>query len=408
MNQIRKNLFFGVLHEAVWGASWALLNPLTFLEMALKDLGGTAKSAGLLSGLLFAALNFIQIFSAFWLSPRWTHPKKCAPMHLPAISCVAGMAALFYFFPDMNPSVKIAIFLALGLGFFAGVGVVMPHWVGMIGRSIPRDFRGRYFAWCFALSNLAGVGTGILGAHWAAAGGLKWGFALCFAVAVPIQLLCITLLSRMEPLEAEPEKPGPMLPYLKSRWNTVHAASSFGIFVGLNLLLQLATASGVLFTPYLKDSHFGNAAFDFFSSAGQIGGMAGAFLMGYMADHFGTRWGFGLAFLSLLPCLLYIALGPSLASGTGAFLGNGIANAAYPVVTLYMVMHFAGPKETTSLTGAFNSVMAPSIFLLPLGLGWLADLSGYHVAFSLSMIACVFGVLLLLLRPSFGRREALA
>src|ERR1019366_9036034 len=99
MNPSRKNFALGILHETLWGTSFALINPATILPLALKDLGGGAELAGLLVALLFGGLNTLQLFSAFYFSPRWSDPKWLALMHLPGISCIAGLSALFFFFP---------------------------------------------------------------------------------------------------------------------------------------------------------------------------------------------------------------------------------------------------------------------------------------------------------------------
>src|ERR1051325_565077 len=105
--EVRRNFTLGVIHECLWGFAFGLINPSTLLSQAITDLGGGASATGWLTGLCFGGINLPQLFSAFWFSPRFTEPPRCAALHAPALACTGASACLFFFFPDMAPPLKL-------------------------------------------------------------------------------------------------------------------------------------------------------------------------------------------------------------------------------------------------------------------------------------------------------------
>ena len=195
VKRARKNFIFGVVSEGLWGVGLGFFLPFTILPLALVDLGRSASAAGFLAALLSAGMSFPQAFSALALSPKFTNPKWLAWAHVPVILGPLGAGFGFLCLPA-GPSTAKLIFLFGGFTLFGiGIGFMAPHFIGCIGRCIPEETRGRYFGASFAASGLAQTFSGTLGAHWAAKGGLDWGYTLCFLVSVPFMAASMVVFS---------------------------------------------------------------------------------------------------------------------------------------------------------------------------------------------------------------------
>lgn len=403
MDRVRKNLVVGVLHESLWGLSFALIDPITVLQLALKDLGGREALAGLFAGLLWAGLNVSQLPAAFWLSPRFSDPRRCAALHLPALACTAGLALAFSL--GLAPAPLLRCYVVLASLFFLLIGLVVPFWIGMISRCVPAGVRGRYFAWSFSLANLGGIASGALAVHWISQGGLAWGYRQTFWLALALQLLSISLLPLLHPLTPAEPAPGPLKPYLRAQAAQLLGNRPFQLFLLASLAMQLASAPYNLFTDYLRQRGLPTEWWAWLNAAKNIGGVLGSFLMGYLADHQGPRFSLGAAFAMMAASLLLLPL-PAPAASLGAFLGGGFFASAYPVINLYVLLLLAKPGQTTALAGTFAAISAPLVFGAPWLSGWLAQRYGYAACLGLALTACAGGLLFVWRTRSFGIKEA--
>ncbi len=406
METSRKNFVLGVLHEGLWGLGTGLCNPVTILPLALADLGGSAALAGLLAGLLFAMYSAPQWISAHRLSPAWSDPKRCALLHSPAILAQALAALLFLALPSLPAPWKLALFIALFSAHYLGIGLIMPHWLACIGRCMPEGARGRYFGSSFAFSGaMAGLG-GLLAGWWAAKAGLRWGFGMCFALAVPAQVACVSVLSRLKPLLPAPDAPPSSLAAaLRENLALLRGSRLARATLLLFLVMPFAGAAGSLFTVYLREVRGLPAAwFGPFSAALSLGGMAGSFLLGLINDRRGPRVAMLLAFAAMLCSLAALAWLHRPGLLCLAFLSNGFWTSAFAVVNLVLLLDLAGPARVPSLTGLVNTLMAPFILAAPWLAGVVAQRFRYSGAFLLSALACLAGPALLAAFPGLGAR----
>ncbi len=379
-----------------------MINPLTILPLALKDLGGSVQQAGFMVALLWGGMSLPQLFSAFYFSPKWSDPKYVAVMHAPALICIGALSCLFYFFPDMDPSLKLNLFLALSAGFFVLVGFVVPHWINMISRIVPEQTRGRYFAWSFSMASVFGIASGVLAARWCEQGGLRWGYAACFGLALPIQIVSMALLFIMKTNEGRAHPAGALVPFLKRQWEHIAGNREVAIFLGVFILMQVSAGSGGLYTMCLKDRGVSTAWFETYNAALSLGSLLGAFILGHMADKSGPRHGLSLAFLVLAVSIPFLLIPMAPVWAAGGFFGNGFFNSAFPVLSLYLVMRLAQPGHTTQFSGAINTLTTPIVILAPLMHGRIAGTTSYAVSFSISIAGCLLGLLAIRLMPGFG------
>src|ERR1019366_8603891 len=307
MNQTRRNFINGIVHEALWGAGIGFFLPMTILPMALVDLGQSVSVVGFLNGLFSGGITFPQVFSALALPPRFSHPKTLAWLHTPIIMgpLVAGLAVAFL--PLYAREARV-LFLFAGFTLFAlGCGVVIPHWVAMIGRCIPERIRGRYLGAAFFSNGLCGAGTSWLASRWVAQGGMDWGYPLCFLLTVPLFITSVLILSRLKPIFPAPQAPPP-----GAHWKSFNLMNRklmepgpFRVGLILTILMIFATAPGNLFTAYLCNVGKGETFWlQLFSPATALGAMVGAFVLGWLVDQYGLRKAFTAAFFAGLVSLI--------------------------------------------------------------------------------------------------------
>ena len=395
MTQDRKNYWLGVLHEGLWGTGVGFFTPATILSLALVDLGQPASVVGLLSAFFFSGIYLPQAFSALGLSPRFTDPKPLAWLHMPAILGPVAASLGFLLLPQGRANERL-VFLFAGFTLFAlGVGLVVPHWIAFIGRAIPEEWRGRYFGTSFFASGLCGTFSGWLASRWASQGGLHGGYTLCFFASVPFLAASVWVLSRMAPLAPRPEPPPAQALRNSFRLikNRLVEPGPFRLLVLLVVLLIFTASSGSLFTVYLREAARVDAAwFQAFTPAMTLGSMAGAFLLGYLADHKGVRTAYAAAFMSGLLGLSLVFLFKNQFLNVLAFLCIGCLVSAFMVINSVTILKIAGQKESSIQTGFLNTLLAPFNFIAPLFAGRLADTINYGWAFCMSA-ACAIGAL---------------
>lgn len=402
MNSAQKNIMFGIAHETVWGISFALIDPITTLQLALNDMGGRAELAGLLGGLLFALANAPQMLSAFMFSPRWSDPNWCAALHLPALACTGLLAGLFIFYPNMEATLRLRLFLLFTSGFFVLIGFVVPHWISLISRCVPEGVRGRYFAWCFSLANLGGMATGALAARWISQGGIAWGYGRCFSVALILQIISVALLTLLTPLEGRHPSPGKLTAFLKRQWATITQHPGFAAFAMIFILMQCCGAPFYIFTDYLKGRGIETQWWGLFNAAKNFGGVLGSLIIGHLADKHGPRSGLYWAFAAMALALILMPLTQQPAWSSIAFFGGGFFNSAYPVINLYLFILLAAPGDTSGFSGTFSTLTAPMVLIAPWLIGVLAAKTGFELAFGASFAACTLAACILWRSKNFG------
>jgi MFS family permease len=402
MDSLRRNLWVGIAHETLWGLGFAMMDPVTVLQLALKDLGGSAASAGLLGGLLFAGMSLTQLPAAFWLHPRWSDPSRVARLHLPALACTGGLALLFSL--GLPPERLLGPYMALTAAFFLFIGPVVPFWITMISRCVPDDIRGRYFGWAFGLANLGGIASGGLAVRWIGAGGLDWGYGRTFAAALTLQLLSVCLLPLLRPREPQGEEPGALGPWLRAQSGELLRNRPFRLFLAVSVLMQLASAPYNLYTDWFKQQGLPTSWWTALNAAKALGGLAGAGLMGLLADRRGPRSSLALGF-TLMALSLAALFVPGRPASLLAFFGASFFGMAYPVLNLYMLMRLAAAGQTTALSGTFAAATAPIVLGAPFLSGWIAEHLNFHSAYLLSLLACALGLAFLGRHPDFGRAK---
>lgn len=377
------------------------MDPATILQLALHDLGGSVRYAGLLTGLLWAICTLPGAFSAFILPPRFTDPRFCAALHLPSIAFSGLLALLFYFFPSMDASRRLELMLLFSFGFFFNIGMLAPHWIGLLQRCIPEDFQGRYFGWSLALASLGSIFFGALAARWISAWGLSLGYGRCFALSMLLQLLSVCFLACLKPLKERPQAAGPFRAFARRQWELITTNQGFIGLIILFMLIQFCGAPWNFYTECLRGKGLATSWWELYIPAKNAGAVLGSFLIGFLADRFGPRLGLYLAFGVMALSLAVMVFAGSAPLYAFAFLGAGFFGSVFPVLNVYFFLQLAGPGESASFSGTFWSLSSPLIFVAPFLMAALAGQAGYNPVFGLSALLCGLAFLYVRQRSDF-------
>jgi len=397
MDQARRNFWIGVLHEGAWGLGTGFIVPATILALALVDLGRSASSAGLLAGIFVVGLNLPQVFSASFFSGFVTTPKHVAWLHAPI---VAGplLAALGFAFLPPGPGHAKLLFLFVGFGLQSlGLGLMIPHWIVLMGRCIPERIRGRYFGTSFFASGLLAIPAGWWAARCAARGGLSWGYTLCFALSVPFMILSAVLLTRLQPL-TPPIVPArePLFKVGRSMLERFWVSKPLRVGLLLTILLVFLNAPTALYTVFLRQRiGLGANWFEAFAPAMAAGSMMGALLLGFLVDHRGVQAALATTFGVGLLGLGVIAFWPQPPMPMLAFACAGFTGAAGTSVIMVLNLSLAEGENRTRQVGMFNTLMAPWNFFAPWVAGVLASGHGYGYVFLAAGLSALAAIVLM-------------
>ncbi len=396
--QEKRNFTIGVMHEGFWGAAFGLMNPLTVLPLALSDLGAGIANIGLIAGFLWTGVNLAQLPAAFLLSPKWSDPKRCALLHIPCLASTGLMALIFALAPGQASPWKLPLFALFTICHFAFMGMVVPFWLTMTGRCISPKARGRYFGTSFAVAGLMGALTGLASAYFLPTG-LLGGYALIYLAAFILQIISISLLALLKPIQGRGKAAGALLPYFKRQFKNLLGHPVFLLFIGLVALQQVAGTAANFFTLSEKARGADLQLFKTYNAVLPLGGMAGAFILGWITDQKGPRWGWVLAMAAMAGGIAALAWPQGLMLTSLGFALGGFFNAVYPAVNLHMMFRMGKKNDSAHTVAWFNFVAAPLTLAVP----WLAGLwVESHSFFSLYMLcgaAALAAMLWLALRP---------
>jgi predicted MFS family arabinose efflux permease len=314
-------------------------------------------------------------------------------------------AAVFFFVPPENLALKRALFLLGIAAFTLGVGLTIPHWMVGTSRCIPENIRGRYFGLCFFLAGLLGSFTSRTSALWAARGGLEWGYGASFLAAGFLQAASVATLVFWQPLEKAPApRTQALLPFLR-KLLPQGEINAWVLFLFLNLGFIFMNAAGSQYTVDLRESRqMAKEVFALLAPAVSLGGMVGAFLIGYLTDHRGPRTALAGAVTAAAVSLGFIAFSPANAWQAFSFFGSGYAGSAF-IGNMLVILVLSGKFHPSTKVGILNTFLAPFSFGAPFLAGLLAERFGYGAAYAFSG-AAVLGAAALLLPNSLWRAFA--
>ena len=306
-----------------------------------------------------------------------------------------GLAGIFL--APNYPGLTIWVLLALLLLMSGAGGWLMPAWLDLIGKLIPVNYRGRFFAYSTSAASL----LSLLGA-----GGLSWllsnygfplGYAYCFLAGSVFIWISFAFLAiaREEPSIVHGERPS-MSSYLQRIPGIVSANPNLRRFLISRALVTTGQMSTGFYSVYaLRELGAADVQIGIFTTILLASQTVGTLIFGWIADHRGHIT--VLAIGALASCLGSAAAFAGSITGivepSFAFMGLGIA--ATNVSALAIGMEFGPETERPTYVAISNGAIAPFAFISPLIGGLIADYFSFSLLFAIAMTIALAGTIMM-------------
>lgn len=293
---------------------------------------------------------------------------------------------------------------------FAG-GLIYPAWLDLIARTIPLEWRGRFFGLWTGIGGLAGIGGAAVAAALVAT--VLW--PLNFAVVFGLTFVCFIVSFVLLALGREPAR----LVTPATRPRTRHGAWSLsttlarvqgqnqavmGVWRGdaglrwlvvANAAAGIATMGGALFAvAALQQGGLSAPAVGAESTVLVVAMTAGNFLWGALGDRIGHR-------SVLMGSAVCAAAAGAVALGARGFVAYGVvflllglSLAATSLGQFTFITEMAPNSRRPTYIALAAVAYAPFAVGAPIAGGWLADQWGYTPVFAASIVAAAISVVI--------------
>ena len=314
----------------------------------------------------------------------------------------------------------VMIFVQQGAG-----GITYPAWLDLVARSIPGEWRGRFFGWWSGMGGVLGIGGAALAALLLTGPDWSQDFAVIFALTFASMVVSFVLLA----LSREPPRtsPLPALPYEGRESHTspsgalryegesaarratrarplAQARELLGLLrddrglrnlVVANAAAGIATMGAALFAvSALRQGGLSNIEVGAESTVLIVASTAGYIVWGTIGDHFGHRSVLiGAALCSAAASAVALMAHGVVAYGV-VFLLLGLNLTALVLSQLTFITEMAPPERRPTYIALTSVAYAPFAVGAPILAGWVADRWGYAPVFILSVVAGVVAVVI--------------
>lgn len=305
------------------------------------------------------------------------------------------LALAAFFLASAAPALTLAILLTMLLVITGVGGILMPAWMDIVGRAIPINLRGRFFAVASLVASAGGFVGGVATVYILAAFPAPVGYGICFLLAALFMgFSYVALALTREPAGGEASPALPLRTYLSRLPALLRRNPNFSWFLAARVFGVLGMMASGFYTVYALHAYAVPASqvgvFTTVLFAGQI---AGNVVFGWLADRAGHRLVLiaGVAATVAANVLALAAQSPEVFRVVFAL--SGVQVAAINVSALNVLLEFAPvADEQPTYVGLGNTSVAPITFVAPLMAGMMADVLGFEPVF---FIAALFGMIAL-------------
>ncbi|MGH7277744.1 MAG: MFS transporter, partial [Candidatus Rokuibacteriota bacterium] len=291
----------------------------------------------------------------------------------------------------------VAVLLLLLVITLAG-GLLMPAWMDIVGRTIPTEIRGRFFAFATVLGSAGGLLGGIVTAWVLASVPAPASYGYCFLGAAFFMTLSYValLLVREPPGRAQP--PVDLKTHLLRVPALLRQDPNLTWFLAARGAMVVGTMAAGFYTVHALE-HLGAPAWrvGVFTSVLLAGQTVGNVALGWLADRAGHRLVLIVGAAASVGGNVLALGAPSLDVFVAVFALVGMQFAAVNVSAMNVMLEFAPVvEERPTYIGLGNTAVAPLTFAAPLAGGLVAGGLGFPALFILAGLFGAAGLGLLL------------
>ena len=338
---------------------------------------------------LFAAGHTETLTRKLPFLMRWT-PWERVPFLV--------MALLAFFTAERWPGLTLWLTLLMLLVITGVGGFLMPAWMDLIGRAMPKTILGRFFALSNFAAGLVGFAASVLIAEVLARVPAPASYGVCFLGATLfVGLSYIALAVVREPVAEAVAPPVPLRTYLGRMPELLRRDRNLSRFLTARALAITGAMASGFYTVYALQAWDAPAAqAGVFTALMLLGQSLGTLTLGWVGDHFGHRLVLLIGTSGVAGATAVALLAPTLTAFGVVFVLYGIHVAAINVSNLNVLLEFSPTLEARpTYIGLGTTAMTPMAFGSPLIGGVLADAVGFRGMFLVSLLFAVAGLVML-------------
>jgi MFS family permease len=319
------------------------------------------------------------------------------------------LAGVAFFLATSAPGLAVAATLAMLLVVTTTGGLLMPAWMDVVARAVPREARGRFFAVSSTIAAAGGFACSFATASILATLAGPRGYGVCFLLAAVFTGLSYVALALVrEPGAATTTPPVGLATYLRGIPALLRGDRNLSWYLVARALALVGAMASGFYTVYalrrLEAPLWEVGVFTAVLFAGQV---VGNLVFGWVADRAGHRLVIMAGVAATLGANGVALASSSLETFHLTFALAGLHIAAINVSNLNVLLEFApAPEERPTYIGVGSTLAAPFAFAAPLLAGVLADALGFTVVFALASLASALALGVLATRVRDPRASA--
>ncbi len=376
---LRRSLRWFIADGVFGGSSDAIVN--AFLSLYLLALGATRAQIGLLASFSNFTMPLVM-FPGAALAERATEYKKFVLRALILSKSTLFFLALLPFFLIGRAVVPVGIGLAV-LRVLAA-HFANPAWTAFVGKLVPLEWRGRYFASRNILIGLASIAVTLVAGALVDLFGKPGGYQVAFGLAGILGLLSAYSFSRIEePQVARKNVHGISVAAALKDAGRIAGFLPFCILSGLwNFSVQVA---GPFFPVYMVEGlRAGGTLVGLTSSLATLASIPGQRIFGRQADERGALWVQRLTSF-LIPFVPWLwAIAPGVWFIMPVELFSGFVWAGFNLAAFNLLLEFTPQEGRPIYVALYQVIVGVGMSIGPMVGGVLVDALGYRGLFVLS------------------------
>ncbi len=389
------NFVVNLLDGGFFGMALGFASFTTIIPLFVSNLTTSAILIGLIPAFHTVGWYLPQLFTAHHVSQQERYKPMTLFFTIHERLPFLGLAIIAWFIPQIGPTIALFLIFVMLVWQGFGGGMAANSWQSMISKIIPRYRWGLFFGSQSAFSYLFGAVGAVIAGKVLENNLQNTGFTMCFLLAVASFTISFTALSLTREERSTPAAAGiERNEYWKGLRSILKRDRNFRWFIAVRILGQLGTVGFAFFSVYVVRV-FGvdEATAGYLTAVMMISETIFSPVMGWLGDHWSHR---GIMAVGML-CAAASATVAFAAKSVGwfylAYSLAGISYIAIWTIALAMTLEFGEPHEKPAYIGLANTLIAPTAFIIPLLIGWLADSVGYRAAFLATSIGAVATVL---------------
>lgn len=384
-----RNFFLLAVDSGSFAFAITSLSHLTIIPSYLAHVTDSRILLGIAPTIFVLGSLLPQAFVA-----NWANGLKRRKPYLVVVFILERIAiALLYMVTSVATRVPASLLLVLFLGSYAvfttTLGLSSPVYTDFVAKAI-NVRRGSYFGFSFFLGGLSGVVSGRLANQALNVLPFPSNYTAIFRIALAVTAISLTFCL----LLADPPVPNgrqrvPWRTFLGELFRILRTDIDFARFIGVRIILNLGEMATGFYGLYCADK-FSLPTGDFatFSVILFVSQSLANLTWGYVGDRMGFKVVLASAAVLGVTSTMMAVLSRAPWMFLLVFPLVGATTSAAQIANVNLAICYSPPSHTQTYVGLMNTLQAPSLALMPVIGGFIAQAAGY--ATTMIVAGCLY------------------